>query len=200
MEPAKVLRNKSKTLAYTNVAARAPLKSHRARFKRPIARDLTSARRASRSLSAQTKISACIQMCIAPARARGGAARRGAGPPRRSAPPAAAECAKPRKSQSAPPRRRETHPPPRGRRGRGQLHLPEDRLSRGRRGFEAALPPPAHSWRARRAACRDAVSPSLAPPLLSIEYTLRGDEAYVTHHTFYNYDTLARRAPTRWVS
>ena len=65
-------------------------------------------------------------------------------------------CAKPRKSQSAPPRRRRTS---RGRRGRGQLHLPEDRLSRGPRG---GAPPPAHSW---PRACRDAVSPSPTPPL-----------------------------------
>ena len=49
-----------------------------------------------------------------------------------------------------------------GRRGRGQLHLPEDPLSRGRRGFEATLPLLRHSW---LRACRDAVSPSPAPPL-----------------------------------
>ena len=34
---------------------------------------------------------------------------------------------------------------------------------------------------------------------LSIEYTLRGDEAYVAYHTLYNYDTLARSARIRWV-
>ena len=60
----------------------------------------------------------------------------------------------------------------------------------------AALPPPLTHGHA------PAVTRFPLPPCrlsLSIEYTLRGDEACVAYHTCYNYDTLARSARIRRV-
>ena len=85
-----------------------------------------------------------------------------------------------------------------GRPGRGQLHLPEDHVSRGRRGFEATLPlPPPLTHGYAPAVTRFPLPPRRLS--LSIEYTLRGDEAYAMYHTCYNYDTLSRQARTRCV-
>ena len=69
------------TRFYTNVARPRPLKSRRTCLAVRSRSTLVRARRVSRSLSAQTKISACIQMCIAPARARSRGPRGGASPP-----------------------------------------------------------------------------------------------------------------------